>query len=248
MVRVVHPLLSACVKNSKLDKVSCNLHVFCMVHAKDIQHSSNNLLSNSKTKSPRHQFEQPDWPQFFFSHLHTSLLSYHNTPCRILCSFLWCCCRILTKHDIPMDVFQNVMPTEVGISPRAQISNQRRVCTQVLFLHKAELGFFHFLEIVRGWLVVGTFRPSKDPSTARQVPSTSEDPACWKQVSSDRQGNWKYKGEIQAVLSVLTTIYFPKTVAILLTPLSVYRQYRQFRISTQTRWGLLPCTQGWRGQ
>ncbi len=85
-----------------------------------------------------------------------------------------------------MGVFQNVMPTEVAISPRAQISNQRRVCTQVLFLHKAELGFFHFLEIVAGWLVVATFRSSEDPSTAWQVPSTTEDPACWKQVSSGR--------------------------------------------------------------
>jgi hypothetical protein len=26
-------------------------------------------------------------------------------------------------------------------------------CTRVLFLRKAELGFFHFLEIVTGWLV-----------------------------------------------------------------------------------------------
>jgi hypothetical protein len=28
-----------------------------------------------------------------------------------------------------------------------------RACTQVLFLSKAELGIFHFLEIVAGWLV-----------------------------------------------------------------------------------------------
>jgi hypothetical protein len=28
---------------------------------------------------------------------------------------------------------------------REQIENHRRACTQVLFLHKAELGFFHFL-------------------------------------------------------------------------------------------------------
>jgi hypothetical protein len=31
--------------------------------------------------------------------------------------------------------------------------NRRRPSTQVLFLHEAELGFFHFLEIVTGWLV-----------------------------------------------------------------------------------------------
>jgi hypothetical protein len=28
-----------------------------------------------------------------------------------------------------------------------------RACTQVLFLSKGELGFFHFLEIVTDWLV-----------------------------------------------------------------------------------------------
>ncbi len=38
-------------------------------------------------------------------------------------------------------------------------------------------GFFHFLEIVTGWL----------------VPSTAEDPACWKQVFSGKWGSWKYK-------------------------------------------------------
>jgi hypothetical protein len=34
-------------------------------------------------------------------------------------------------------------------------------CTQVLFLCKAELGFFHFLEIVKGWLV---------PSAGQKIP------------------------------------------------------------------------------
>jgi hypothetical protein len=34
--------------------------------------------------------------------------------------------------------------------PREQVENQRRACTQVLILRKAELGFFHFLEIVTG--------------------------------------------------------------------------------------------------
>jgi hypothetical protein len=37
--------------------------------------------------------------------------------------------------------------------PREQVENHERAYTQVLFLHKAELGFFHFLEIVLGWLV-----------------------------------------------------------------------------------------------
>jgi hypothetical protein len=56
--------------------------------------------------------------------------------------------------------------------PREQVEIDGRACTQVLFLHKAELGFFHFLEIVTGWL----------------VPSTSEDLSLLKakQVSSGR--------------------------------------------------------------
>jgi hypothetical protein len=49
--------------------------------------------------------------------------------------------------------------------PREQVENRGRACTQVLFLlHKAELGLFHFLEIVAGSLVrrsqynlIGTF-------------------------------------------------------------------------------------------
>ncbi len=58
---------------------------------------------------------------------------------------------------------------------------RRRACTQVLSLREAELGFFHFLEIV-----TGTFSWSQGPSTAWLVPSTVEDPACWKQVFSGR--------------------------------------------------------------
>ncbi len=38
---------------------------------------------------------------------------------------------------------------------------RRRACTQVLFLGKVELGFFHFLEIVTGWLV---------PSIGQKIP------------------------------------------------------------------------------
>jgi hypothetical protein len=40
-----------------------------------------------------------------------------------------------------------------GLNTWAQISNHGRACTQVLLLRKAELGFFHFLEIVTSWLV-----------------------------------------------------------------------------------------------
>jgi hypothetical protein len=64
------------------------------------------------------------------------------------------------------------------------IMYRRRAYTQVLFLRKAELGFFHFLEIVTGWLVPSDVL--ENPSTGSLVPSTVEGPACWKQVSSGR--------------------------------------------------------------
>jgi hypothetical protein len=39
--------------------------------------------------------------------------------------------------------------------PREQVENHGRACTQVLFLGKAELGFFHFFR--------DTFHPQKIP-------------------------------------------------------------------------------------
>ncbi len=45
--------------------------------------------------------------------------------------------------------------------PREQAENHGRACTKVLFLHKRELGFFHLLEIVTGWLV---------PSAGQKIP------------------------------------------------------------------------------
>jgi hypothetical protein len=33
------------------------------------------------------------------------------------------------------------------------MENQGRACIQILFLREVELGFFHFLKIVTGWLV-----------------------------------------------------------------------------------------------
>ncbi len=45
--------------------------------------------------------------------------------------------------------------------PKEQVENHGRACTQVLFLGLSELGFFHFLEIVIGWLV---------PSTGQKIP------------------------------------------------------------------------------
>jgi hypothetical protein len=45
--------------------------------------------------------------------------------------------------------------------PRVQVKNCGRACTQVLSLCQAELGFFHFFEIVTGWLV---------PSAGQKIP------------------------------------------------------------------------------
>lgn len=42
-----------------------------------------------------------------------------------------------------------------------QVENQERVCTQVLFLSKGELGFFDLLEIVTSWLI---------PSSGQKIP------------------------------------------------------------------------------
>ena len=51
--------------------------------------------------------------------------------------------------------------------PRDQVKKHGRACTQVLFLCKAELGLFHFLEIVTGWLV---------PSAGQKIPI---EPGCY---------------------------------------------------------------------
>jgi hypothetical protein len=44
---------------------------------------------------------------------------------------------------------------------REQVDNGGRACIQVLLLSRAELGFFHFLEIVKGWLVPSTISEKK---------------------------------------------------------------------------------------
>jgi hypothetical protein len=62
--------------------------------------------------------------------------------------------------------FRDLRSVPEGGRPREQVKNEgRRACTttQVLFLRKAELRFFHSLEIVTGLLV---------PS------SNAKDPAC----------------------------------------------------------------------
>jgi hypothetical protein len=45
--------------------------------------------------------------------------------------------------------------------PKEHLKNHGRACTKVLFLYKAELGFFHFLKIVTSWLV---------PSAGQKIP------------------------------------------------------------------------------
>jgi hypothetical protein len=45
--------------------------------------------------------------------------------------------------------------------PREQVEHHWRACTQVLFLLKAELRFFHFSTIVTGWLIPSTVRTSQ---------------------------------------------------------------------------------------
>jgi hypothetical protein len=59
---------------------------------------------------------------------------------------------------------------------KEHVENRGRVCTQVLFLCKAGLRFFHFLEIVTGWLL--PFAGQKIPVQPKLVPPTAEDPAC----------------------------------------------------------------------
>ncbi len=81
-------------------------------------------------------------------------------------------------------------------SAMKKVGYRKRACTQVLFLQKAELGLFHFFR--NSDSLAGTFRWSEDSSWAWVVPSTAEDPTCWKQVSSCRQWSWKYKGKIKS--------------------------------------------------
>jgi len=75
-----------------------------------------------------------------------------------------------------------VLP-QVPTRSRAQISNHGRPSTQALLLLKAQLQFFHSLEIVTGWLV-----PSTQEGHARD------------HVSSGSYESSKYKGKIQALL------------------------------------------------
>jgi hypothetical protein len=57
--------------------------------------------------------------------------------------------------------FRDLRSVPKASRPREQVINQWSACTRVLSLRKAELGFFHFLEIVIGWLV---------PSAGQKIP------------------------------------------------------------------------------
>jgi hypothetical protein len=68
------------------------------------------------------------------------------------------CSQALTGFEI---CAQGRYAEHKASKPREQIENYGRACTQVLFLHKAELRFFHFLKIVTGSLV---------PSAGQKIP------------------------------------------------------------------------------
>jgi hypothetical protein len=63
--------------------------------------------------------------------------------------------------------------------PREQVESRGRACTQVLFLLKAELGFFHFLEIVTGWLKTGFFRQVRELKIQRENPGRALRTIYW---------------------------------------------------------------------
>jgi hypothetical protein len=65
------------------------------------------------------------------------------------------CCGALYTGDCPeYRPFRDLRSVPEAGRPREQVENNGRPCTQVLFLRKPELGFFHLLEIVTGWLVL----------------------------------------------------------------------------------------------
>jgi hypothetical protein len=62
--------------------------------------------------------------------------------------------------------------------PKERVSNHGRACTPVLFLLKAELGFFS--RFGNSDRLGGTFRWSEDPSTAWLLPSPQKLPLVLK--------------------------------------------------------------------
>ncbi len=72
---------------------------------------------------------------------------------------------------------------------REQVDNHGRACTQVLFLSKVKLGFFHLPLVGTAWL----------------VPSTAGDPACWNRFLQANKGaeNTKEKSKQCFTVSVM---------------------------------------------
>jgi hypothetical protein len=90
------------------------------------------------------------------------------------------CMKFLFSKTVrPHFCFQDLRSVPEANMAREHVKNHRRACTQVLFLSKAEVGFF--LLFRNSDRLAGNVRWSEDPSRAWLVPSTAEDLACWKQ-------------------------------------------------------------------
>jgi len=98
-------------------------------------------------------------------HVKVAFATYHHHHhlhklCEMLC----------TGEGLEYRPFHDLRSVPEAGTLREQVENQGRACcSQVLYLCKAELGFYHFLDLVTG--LVGTFSWSEDPSTAWLVPS-----------------------------------------------------------------------------
>ncbi len=74
---------------------------------------------------------------------------------------IFCCGTLYTGDGPEYKPFRDLRSVPEARRPNEQVENNERPFTQVLFLRKAELGFFHVLEIVTGWLV---------PSDGQKIP------------------------------------------------------------------------------
>jgi hypothetical protein len=117
----------------------------------------------------------------------TSIFTRRKAWVQALPSVIWDLCLIRDLRFVPN-----------ASRPREQVENHGRACTQVLFQRKAKLEFFHFLEIVTGWLV---------PSAGQKIPvqpswylPPQKTPLAEYGFLQAGKGSWKYKGKFQAVL------------------------------------------------
>jgi hypothetical protein len=70
--------------------------------------------------------------------------------------------------------FRDLRSLPEASRPKERVSNHGRACTHVLFLLKAELGFFS--RFGNSDRLAGTFRWAEDPSTAWLLPSPQKLP------------------------------------------------------------------------